>query len=85
MPAKVGSKTVRLDPHSCIRLERIRQELQRRAREGRDLGAELDFSLAAVHRTMLGKGLDYFERYYKLPELPEPEGLEDSEGEEGQE
>lgn len=74
MPAKDGSKTVRLDPHAYARLERVHEEINRRAREGKDLGgvSGLEFSLAAVHRSLLLKGLEHFEKSFKLPELPEP-------------
>jgi len=68
----VIGKLVRVDPHEILRLERMREELSRRA--VKDMGgADLELTFAAVHRIVLGKGLDDFERSFKLPELPEPE------------
>jgi hypothetical protein len=63
---------IRLDRRSYARLARMREELTRRAREGKEMGgADLELTLAAVLRMLLSRSLDHFEKAFKLPEIPE--------------
>ena len=79
MPGEKGSKTVRLGPHSYARLMRIREELNRRAREGKGFGgvAGPEFSIAAVHRALLQMGFEHYEKLFHLPKLKEAEQDDD--------